>query len=379
MAKPLKAGLVGCGSVSQRGILPHLSQPDAREKVRVVAVADAFTERARLTAERFGVPQSFAGVDEMLEGTALDLVLVATPIAAHFSTAMSAIRAGKHVYVQKTMTSSLAEADELLAAAEQACVRIAAAPGYELCPATAAMRRVVAEGRLGRAYMAYSYTMGFGHESEPIRDGSGVLAAIDPRWYYRAGAGPVPDMTVYALQLMTAVLGPVRRVTALGNRVNPVRMWQGERITIEVDDNNLLLLEFASGVLATAVGADCRSSARIPWGALGLYGSAAALEVTDVDWASGYPLRFELQGAEVQQWTSALSDVPCLQGEHLQIEEPHVYADIMDLVDAIIEQRAPRCSAQQARHVVEIVELARRACQTGQTQSLTTTFNLPAM
>ena len=41
MQRVLRAGLIGCGSLSQRGVLPHLSQPDAREKVRLVAVADA--------------------------------------------------------------------------------------------------------------------------------------------------------------------------------------------------------------------------------------------------------------------------------------------------------------------------------------------------
>ena len=47
MGNELQAGLVGCGSLSQRGILPHLSLPDARQSVRLVAVADAVEERAR--------------------------------------------------------------------------------------------------------------------------------------------------------------------------------------------------------------------------------------------------------------------------------------------------------------------------------------------
>src|SRR5437660_8745627 len=50
MGNELRAGLVGCGSLSQRGILPHLSLPDARESVRLIAVADAVEERARASA-----------------------------------------------------------------------------------------------------------------------------------------------------------------------------------------------------------------------------------------------------------------------------------------------------------------------------------------
>jgi|SRR5581483_521439 predicted dehydrogenase len=386
MIEPLRAALVGCGSVSQRGILPHLHQADAREQVRVVAVVDAVRERAQAVAERFDVPLSFASIEELLVNADVDVVLIATPIPSHFGNALAAIQAGKHVYVQKTMTSTLAEANELLAARDRVGVKLAAAPGFEICQTTSVMRRAVSEGALGVVYLAYSYTMGFGHAQEKIRSGAGALAKIDPSWYYRRGGGPVPDVTVYALQLLTSVLGPVRRVTALANCVRPERTWRGNTISLSVQDNNLLLLEFVSNALAVAVGADCRGSERIPWGGLGLYGADGALEITDVDFASGYPLGFEIQGGiwsestrdqgdgSCYKYASTLADQPYMSGAHLEIEEPHVYADIMDLVEAIRANRAPRASGEQARHVVEIIEKAFRAIESGQTQTLESTF-----
>lgn len=384
MVKTLKAGLVGCGSLSQRGILPHLSLPDARESVRLAAVVDAVAERARQSAERFDVPAHFTSVEDMLAEVEVDLVIIATPIPYHFSNAMAAIEAGKHVYVQKAMTTTLAEADALLAARDRAGVKLAAAPGYDLFPTTRQMRQIVANDVLGHVYLAYTYTLGFGHEHEPIRSGKGALAEIDPSWYYRRGAGPLPDVTVYAFQLITSILGPVRRLTALANKGAQERTWAGKPIPVEIEDNILVLMEFASGALGVATGSDCRGSARIPWGGLGLYGTVAALEVTFVDQASGYPLRFEVQGGawgvageparETREYTAELSDQPYLRGEHLTIEEPHVYADIMDLVDAIRENRPPRSSGEQARHVVEIIERAQIAARTGQTQNLTSSF-----
>jgi predicted dehydrogenase len=377
MSTILRAGLVGCGSLSQRGVLPHLSQPDAREKVRLVAVADAVEERARQTAERFGVPAYFTDVGAMLAGADLDLALVITPIADHYRSALAAIEAAKHVYVQKAMTVTLAEADALLAARDRAGVKLAAAPGFELFPATARMREAVAGGTLGLVYVAYTYTMGFGHEREQIRSGEGALAAIDPAWYYRPGAGPLPDVTVYALQLLTSVLGPVRRVTALANTLAPQRTWRDTTIAIEVPDNNVVLMEFAAGALGVAVGADCRMGARAPWGGLELYGAAGALEVIDVDPASGYPTRFVIHGrGAAEEVVATLGDQPYLRGAHLAIEEPHVYADIMDLVDAILEDRPPHATGEQARHVVEIIERAHVAVHTGQAQELVSTFPL---
>ena len=122
------------------------------------------------------------------------------------------------------------------------------------------------------------------------------MAEIDPSWYYRAGGGPLPDVGVYSLQLITSVLGPVRRVTAFANRGSTERAWKGKTIPVTINDNNLVMLEFASGALGVAPGSDCRGSARIPWGGMGLYGTQGALEVTEVDFASGYPIKFEVQG-----------------------------------------------------------------------------------
>lgn len=375
MSNILQAGLVGCGSLALRGPLPHLSLPDAQEKVRLMAVVDTVAERAQASAARFDVPAWFTSIEEMLAQTDLDLVLILTPIPYHFANALAAIEAGKHVYIQKAMTTTLAEAEALLAARDRKGVKLAAAPGFDLFPSTKHMRSLVEEGALGRVSVGFSYTWGFGHEFEAIRTGKGALAEIDPTWYYRPGAGPLPDVTVYGLQLATTILGPVRRVTALANKTAEQRNWHGKPIPVETPDNNLVLMEFVTGALVTAIGSNLRGSPTIPWGGLGLYGTEGVLEVTEVDPASGYPLSFTLQSSTRSEEVSyQLTDQPYLTGEHLIIEEPHTYCDIMDLVDAISQDRLPYSTGEQARHVVEIIETAQRAATIGQTQTVTSTF-----
>ena len=142
MKRVLRAGLVGCGSLSQRGVLPHLSLPDAKEKIELVAVVDVDEERARQSAERYRVPAYYTDLETMLASTELDLVLIITPIPYHHSNAMAAMKAGKHVYIQKAMTNTVAEADELLAMRDRMGVKMAVAPGFELFPSTAMMRKV---------------------------------------------------------------------------------------------------------------------------------------------------------------------------------------------------------------------------------------------
>lgn len=80
--------------------------------------------------------------------------------------------------------------------------------------------------------------------------------------------GPLPDVTVYSLQLATSVLGPVRRVTAVSNKLIPERTWRNEKVMIEVADNNLVIMEFVSGAVVTAIGSDVAGSAKFPWGAM---------------------------------------------------------------------------------------------------------------
>jgi predicted dehydrogenase len=361
-------------------VLPHLSLPDARQRVELVAAVDSVPERAAQTALQWSIPAWFTDIDTLLAQSDLDLVLVITPIQQHFAHALRAIAAGKHVYVQKAMTTTLAEADDLLAARDRMQVKLAAAPGFELFPSTARLRTIVESGALGRPAVAYTYTPGFGHEHEPIRKQDGALNAIDPTWYYRAGAGPLPDVTVYALQLATSVLGPVRRVAGLGNQLMPERSWHGRTIGIEVEDNNALLLEFHNGTLGVAIGADCVGGSMNPWGGMSLYGTHGSLEITEVDGASGYPLRFRTRPSGSWALNTPLEEAvpltacPYLTPEHLQFEEPHLYVDIMELVDAIVEDRPCRASGEQGRHVVEIIEAARRAITTGKTQWLSTQF-----
>ena len=243
MTAPVKAGLIGCGSLSLIGILPQLAEPDAKERLELVAVCDVNETRARETAERFGVPDAYSDAQELIARDDIDLVLVITPIEYHYPLAMDALRAGKHVYVQKTMATTYAEAREMVETARERGLTLVAAPGQMLAPAMQAMKQLVSSGALGDVYWAWGSTGGWYHD-EPTRRGEGALGAVDPTWYYRAAGGPLRDVTVYVLHSLTGVLGPARRVTAMSGIRNPMRQWRDKAIPVEVDDNSLLLLDF---------------------------------------------------------------------------------------------------------------------------------------
>jgi predicted dehydrogenase len=380
----MRAGLIGCGSLSLIGILPQLALSDAKARLELVAVCDVNEERARETAARFDIADSYADPAALIARDDIDLVLVITPIEHHYPLTMAALRAGKHVYVQKTMATTYAEAREMIVTADERGLTLVAAPGQMLAPAMTAMKQLVDGGALGELYFAWGSTGGWYHD-EPTRRGEGALGAVDPSWYYRAAGGPLRDVTVYVLHSLTGILGSARRVTALSGIRNPVRQWREAAIPVEVDDNSVLLLDFGGATFAMAGGHASRTGELMQWGAMGLYGSGGAVETLEIEPLSGHPTRLSiaapdgaaeaagLRRAEDGSYTLT-SWLPYVDDVHARIPEPHVYADIMHAVDCIEQGRKPLVSGEHGAHVVEIIEKGYQAARTGVTQELESAF-----
>src|SRR5207244_7482041 len=118
--------------------------------VVVRALCDPVLDRARAAAERFGVPSAVADIDELLERDDVDLVTIVSAIGLHAEHAMKAVDAGMHVHVNKTMTTTVEEADRLIDLARERDLRIVASPGEVLRPQISRTRELIASGAIGR-------------------------------------------------------------------------------------------------------------------------------------------------------------------------------------------------------------------------------------
>lgn len=363
VSRPLKVGLIGLGTIARRGILPHLALEDARQLVDLRAVCDLDAGRMAEIAEEYGVPHRYETADELLRDQEVEAVLIATPIPAHYGQALAAIAAGKHVYVQKTMTLTVVEARQILAQAERAGVVVAASPGQMLSPGYRRISDLISEGEIGRPYWAVAVTAYIGHEHD---------SQIDPSWYYRPGGGPMYDMGVYSLHALTGILGPARRVAAFSGTGLTTRQWEGKAIPVEMDDNTLLLLDFGSATFAVVGSQYCSSGDTLGWGFLGVYGSRGAIEVTELEPGSTHARRFRVTSPEAEDPVDY--DLHDSSDPHLQMPESHVWLDIRDFAESIAAGRPPRANAAHACHVIEIIELGYVAAQTGRAQELQTTF-----
>ena len=371
----VRIGVVGAGSVAQRGILPHLSQSDLGDRRALTAICDPAPGRADAAAEKFGIPQQFTDYADFLANAAVDLVILATPIGMHYAQGRAAILAGKHVHFNKTMTTTSAEATDLINLAAERGVKIVASPGEMNRPHNQAIRKMIQSGAIGDLCWAVcGASFGRYHENEEFRQGNDPLSNIDPSWYYRKpGGGPLYDMTVYALHGLTGILGSAKRVTAMSGVRMPMREFRGQMVPCDADDNTLILIDFGNNVFAMAYGTPAGSiSEGFSGSYFGTKGQIVGLKLNGE--LFDYPGSDKADSHPHGRWAGNQWILPHVTPAHQQIDEHHVYEDIMQLVDWVRTGTPAVASAEHARHVIEIIEAGLRAAETGQTQLLTTSF-----
>jgi predicted dehydrogenase len=354
-----------------------LLQEDVRALASVEALADAVPERAKAVAEAHGVARHFGSLEAMLEDRELDAVLVITPIQQHYAHTMTALNAGCHVYVQKTMAATAAQAREMVATAIDRGLTIAAAPGQMLSPAYREMRRAIQEGGIGTLMWCYAGTT-CGNEREVMsRDGR------DQTWRFLKGGGPLWNTTVYSLHALTGIVGPAREVRAMTSVVFPERVREGVPFAVTEADNAALLLRFDGGALGFSWGCRSATGRVLDWGAIGFYGTDGSLEATRIHMESGWPEEVQLRGrGETRTLTYPKGgfaagdgwETPIAPPPHADIEEQHVYLDALDFLQAARDGRPPAASAAHAAHVVEIIEKVYTAAETGSPQPITSAF-----
>ena len=141
-------GVVGLGMISR----PHLEGYNAADGAELVAVCDVDAARANAAAERYGA-KAYTDLGQLLADPAVDAVALQLPHQLHHRLAKQALQAGKHVIVEKPLTVSEIEADDLIATAAEYGVRLAAAENTRFVGAYVELEKVVRAGTLGEIRM----------------------------------------------------------------------------------------------------------------------------------------------------------------------------------------------------------------------------------
>ena len=353
----LRLAVVGVGDVAQRDYLPEAHR--IADVAEIVMVCGRGEDRAREVAGRFGVAQWAAGYRRAVDSAGVDAVVNLTPPEAHGEVTLAALCAGKHVYSEKPLAPSAADAIVLRDEAARRGLTLVCAPSVMVFPQLVAAREVVASGRLGPIHAARAVAFG------GVPPWAGYIS--DPSPYFRQEVGPLVDVGVYPLHALAGLLGPVRKVTAMSCRTRdrfavtdgPAR---GTVVPVEVDDNWQLILECRTGPgpgTATEPGTRTIASVQANFCAVTtagpeceLFGERGTLGFDLLDVAA--PLRLSAG----ERWTQ--QEVP-----HERAGGPDHILGVRHLAECVLSGTRPLLGPDHAIHVLDVIEAARVSAREG--------------
>ncbi len=356
MNRKWRIAVVGCGLIANSNYLPEVkNMPNAE----IVAVCDIIPERAKQSAEKFGIPRYYVHIDDLLKDCDFEILLDLTSIDAHFEINLKALQAGKHLYSQKPIATTVEETKILIEEAKKRNLKISASPIHMLRPDIQEARRLIKEGIIGKVSFIRCSSSHGGPEYFQFRD-------VDPSWFYKPGIGPLLDLGVHGLHQVTGLLGPAKRVACFSGisekkRIVRTGAFDGKEIEPLVDDNTLILLDFGEATFAFVDATYCVKSTKAPY--MEIYGSKGTITFTR-DPEKPIMLFLDEREKGIRGWTE-----PIYYWQRVQQS-----CGVKDLIEALEENREPVLTPQHALHVIEIMEKAYISAKEGKAIELETIF-----
>lgn len=355
MGAVLGIGIIGCGAVSGSYFenVPRYAALDIR------GCADLNRGVAEECGARYGVRSET--ISNLLRDPEIDLIVNLTSADAHFAIGREVLRSGKHLFSEKPLALTFAEAQELRAEAVRQKRGIGIAPDTFLSPAYQMAREALDGGLIGDTRFVTCHVMGRGAE----------VLHPSPARFYNAGQGPLVHHVPYALSALMFLLGPVHWISAQAltsgaRREMVVNGVNHGSASVDCQTTYQALLTFRSGVQATLLVSWDVWAHGLP--ALEIYGAKGTLRAPDPLGYSGHVL------------TATADDLGRVERQELRPEGfPKVYRGIglADMARAVIEGGAYRCSDWMGLHVVEAFEAMDKSVQTGERQELTMQWTRP--
>jgi predicted dehydrogenase len=141
----MKVGLIGCGFMGRM----HANVYKVLSGAELVAVADDKPQQAEAFERDFGVP-AYSTLGEMMSAQELDAIDICLPTYLHKAATVEAVRAGKHIFCEKPMAMTVAEADEMIAETEKAGVQLMIGHCIRFWPEYVVVKNLVDDGSMGK-------------------------------------------------------------------------------------------------------------------------------------------------------------------------------------------------------------------------------------
>ena len=224
--------VVGTGDLANKRVIPAI---ESEPRSRLVAVCDKVEERAKAAAAPRGAA-AYTEYADALKSPDVDAVYLCTPVFLHVPQAIQALRAGKHVLVEKPVALNYPEARQLVSEASRSGRKCGAAYFRRFAPKYAMAREMLQKGEFGRVVLIrMAYFSWFNPPKE------------DPKYWRvvpeRSGGGPISDMGTHMFDVLIGLFGLPETVFARAETlVQPYA----------VEDSSVALLTMPGGAQVVA-------------------------------------------------------------------------------------------------------------------------------
>jgi UDP-N-acetyl-2-amino-2-deoxyglucuronate dehydrogenase len=346
---PRGFGIVGTGIIAAMHADAIATLPGAR----LVAVTDLDADAAAaFAASRGGTAER--DLDALLARGDVDVVCVCVPSGLHAEVGMRAVKAGKHLAVEKPVDVTLEAADRLIGAARTAGVALTVISQHRFDPGLIEAKRLIDEGALGRLVLGEASTKWY--RGQAYYDSAGW------RGTWAMDGGSLLNQGVHYVDLLRWLMGPAAEVTA-------VCTTQAHQI--EVEDTSLAIIRFTSGAVGTIVS----STAVFPGfpQRLEITGTNGTVIIEDgrlVSRAFGDGAPAVDGGPQPTDGGPPPETGPGAAADPGALDVSGHAAQLADLLAAIDEGRAPAVDGEAGRAALEIVCAVYESSRSGRTVTL---------
>jgi predicted dehydrogenase len=245
MADRLRCGVIGAGAIG----LDHLNSLSQCHRAAAVAIAESNPARAKEASERFKIPRSYSDYRELLDQADIDAVTIALPNYLHAQVAIEALKARKHVLLEKPMAMNAKECAKVIDTAEKMRRTVMVGQNFRFNRQTQLAKLVIQRGDLGEIYHARCFWL--------RRNGIPRIGS----WFTQkklAGGGCVYDIGSHMLDACLHLLGDFEVSSVFGqmhSKFGPRGLgevnWGKSEIDpakpFDVEDYGVALLKLKSG------------------------------------------------------------------------------------------------------------------------------------
>lgn len=317
-------GLIGCGRISKN----HLESIKALSGARLVAVSDVKEEALSAAVAKYSC-QGYSDYRDLLLNPEVDIINICTESGLHAQIAIDAMKAGKHVLVEKPMAMSLAEADAMIATAQRMGVKLGVVHQNRFNTAIVKLRQALEDSKFGKLT----------HASAVVRWNRNDEYYLQAPWRgtWAQDGGCLMNQSIHNIDLLQWMMGPVESLfayTATNMR------------NIEAEDLGMVLLKFKNGALG-AIEATTTIYPKNLEETLSVFGSTGSASIGGI----------AVNKIEIWRFDGENETAVVAQQDK---EPPNVYgfghADIIkDFMEAISENRDPAVSGLEGRKALEII------------------------